>query len=114
MNLYKKCEVCGTNINKLQNWFNVYLLKTGIKLKCPNSGTEYKTNRFISFIGNFYTYSGISILILIILRPLFWDIFEKLFKMKFDGIEMLICTFLILSIINLLIMLILPLKKEGK
>ena len=37
--LYTKCEVCGTDINKLQHWFNIYLLKTGIELTCPSCGT---------------------------------------------------------------------------
>lgn len=119
MGLYKKCEECGTDINKLQHWFNIYLLKTGIKLKCPNCGAEYKTNKFISFMGNLYTYSGISIFVLIICIPIFWDIFEKIFKKNFDGIEMLFYTFIILSIVDFMVMVVLPLnkvenKKEGE
>lgn len=112
--LYKKCEVCGTDINKLQHWFNIYLLKTGIELTCPSCGTEYKTNKVISIIGYFYTWSGVSLFVLL------WStvMLDKLFKKDF-GIEAWIYAFIILSIINFLIMLILPLnkvedKKEGK
>ena len=43
--LNKKCEECGTNINKLQSWWSIYTLKAGTKLKCSNCGIEYKTNR---------------------------------------------------------------------
>jgi hypothetical protein len=114
MELYKKCEVCGTNINKLQNWFNIYLLKTGIKLKCPNCETEYKTNKFISFIGNFYTWSGISLFVLLGCTVML----DKLFKKNFGG-EVWLYAFIILSIVNFIVMVILPLnkvenKKEGE
>ena len=115
---YKKCEECETNINKLQSWWNIFLLKTGTKLKCSNCGTEYKTNKIISFFGNIYAWSGISLFVLFLCTSLFWEIFEKVFNKKFGG-EMWIYTFIILSVIEFMVMVILPLKKienkkEGK
>lgn len=115
---HKKCEECGTNINKLQSWWNIYYLKAGTKLKCSNCGTEYKTNKFISFLGNIYAWSGISLFVLFLCTSLFWEIFEKVFNKKFGG-EMWIYTFIILSVIEFMVMVILPLKKienkkEGK
>lgn len=107
---YKKCEECGTNINKFQNLWNIYTLKAGTKLKCSNCGSEYKTNKIISIFGAFYTYSGLSLLVLFISTSIFWDIFDKLFKREFGG-EMWFYTFIILSIIELLVVLILPLRK---
>ena len=107
---YKKCEVCGTQINKLQSWWNIYALKAGEKLKCPKCKTEYKTNKFISFFGSFYAYSGVSIFVLFVCTSVFWELFEKLFQKKFGG-EIWIYTFVILSLIELVVMVILPLKK---
>lgn len=112
--LYKKCEVCGTNINKLQSWWNIYTLKAGTKIKCPKCETEYKTNRFISLAGGFYTYSGVSILVLFFCTTFFWNLFEKIFNKEFGG-EIWIYTFMLLSIIELGVMVILPLNKiENK
>lgn len=108
--LHKNCDVCGTKINKLQSWWNIYTLKTGTKLKCQNCGTEYKTNRIIGFIGYFYTYSGISIFVLFMYTTILWNLFDKLFQNKFGG-EMWIYTFVILSIIELMVMVVLPLNK---
>lgn len=65
---YKKCEECGTKIDKLQNGWNLFLLKTGEKIICPNCKSEYKVNNIISFIGVYYScllisYISISILL---------------------------------------------------
>ena len=40
--LTKECEVCGTKIRKLQSIWNIYLLKTGVNIKCPNCNLKYK------------------------------------------------------------------------
>jgi hypothetical protein len=116
--LYKKCEVCETDINKLQKWWNIYMLKAGAKLKCQNCGTEYKTNKPISIFGAFYTWSGISIFVLIIATASIWKSFEKIFDRQFGG-EIWLYTFFIYSLMELLVMVVLPLniiknKEEGK
>ena len=36
MFLYKKCEVCGSKINKLQSIWNLYLIGYGRVLYCKN------------------------------------------------------------------------------
>ena len=112
MGLYKKCEVCGTNINKLQNLFNVYFLRVGAKLKCPNCGTEYKTNKFIIILGEISLFWIWIIPILLIVR------FIDSFNLHL-GIEVWFYAFIILSIVEFMGMVILPLnkvedKKEGE
>lgn len=111
---HKKCKKCETSINKLQSWWNIYTLKAGTKLKCENCGTEYKTNKFISILGSLYTWSGISLFVLFICTTIFWDIFENLLNKKIGG-EIWFYTFIILSIIELIVMVFLPLNKvENK
>ena len=102
--LYKKCDVCGTNINKLQSWWNIYMLKAGRKLKCPNCGSVYKTNKIISFIGSFYSFLAWIIPLLFISS--FLDSF-----MHLGIIENFLYTGILYSIIELIVMVILPLKK---
>ena len=111
---YKKCEVCGTQINKLQKWRNIYTLKTGNKLKCPKCGTEYKINDFMGFIGSFYAYTGLSIIVFLMCALAFRPLFEKVLQRKV-GDEIWIYTFVIFLLIELAIMVILPLRKiENK
>lgn len=112
MGLYKKCEECGTDINKLQSWWNIYFLRVGSKLKCPNCGTEYTTNKFISILGK------ISLFWIWIIPILFIVKFIDSFKLHL-GIEVWLYAFMILSIIEFMVMVILPLnkvedKKEGE
>ena len=106
---YKKCEECETNINKLQSWWNIFLLKTGTKLKCSNCGTEYKTNKIISFFSNLYLFFWIWIIpILLIVK------FIDSFKLHLE-IEVWVYSFMLYSTFELIIMVFLPLKKiENK
>ncbi|WP_419773450.1 hypothetical protein [Halarcobacter sp.] len=107
--LNKKCDVCNTKINKLQNISNIYLLKTGVRLKCPTCGMEYKTSKVISIIGYFYIWSGVSLITLILVVS-FIDSFNYQF-----GIEVWLYGFILLSILEFIIMVTIPLKKdEGK
>lgn len=108
--LTKECEVCGTKISKLQSIWNIYLLKTGVNIKCPNCNSEYKTYKIISFFGSFYTWSGASFLVFIITVPIFWDFLENIFNLKL-GVEVWIYTFIVLSLVEFIIMLVIPLKK---
>lgn len=107
--LTKECEVCGTKISKLQSIWNIYLLKTGVNIKCPNCNLEYKTFKSISFFGYFYTWSGVSFLVFIITVPIFWDFFENIFNVKL-GEEVWIYTFIIFTIIEFVIMTVVPLE----
>lgn len=106
---YKKCDVCGTDINKLQKWWNIYILKAGAKLKCPNCETEYKTNKVIGFVGSLYVWFWIWVIpILLLVR------FIDSFKLNF-GIEVWLYAFIVYSTIELIVAVILPLKKiENK
>ena len=105
---HKECELCGTQINKLQSWWNLYALKAGRKLKCPKCKTEYKTNKFISFLGQVYAFFGPLIAIFFIVS------FLDSFRLKLGG-EVWLYAFIIYSVIELMVMVILPLKKiENK
>ena len=100
MNLFsKECEECGTNINKLQSWWNIFLLKIGKKIICPNCKNEYKTSGTTSFIGIYYTW--------ILMGVVYLNIY--LLESKLD-IFFLITIYLITEFI---IMLFLWLKKAN-
>lgn len=103
--LYKKCSSCGTKINKLQSLKNIYFLKAGERINCPNCNIQYKTNKLISFIGSFYTWGGIWLL-LIFLIVSFIDSFH--YKL---GIEVWLYALLINTIFEFILMLFLPLNK---
>ena len=111
--IHKICEVCGTKVNKLQKFSNIYFLKTGEKLQCPHCNTQYKTHKIISSIGSFYTWGGVWVIVLFLFIPTVWDIFESFFNKKFGG-EIWLYGFILYSLIELLIMTILPLKKVIK
>jgi predicted RNA-binding Zn-ribbon protein involved in translation (DUF1610 family) len=102
--LYKKCEVCGVEINKLQKWWNIYMLKAGTSLKCPHCGTEYKTNNIISIFGSWYSFLGWIFPMLLIVY------FLDSFKLDL-GIEVWLYAFFLYSLMEFLVMVILPLKK---
>jgi len=102
--LTKECEVCGTKINKLQKIWNIYALKAGKKIKCPKCITEYETYKIISLFGGLYSFFGPLIAILFIVT--FIDSFN--FNL---GVEVWLYAWIIYSIIELVIMIILPLKK---
>jgi len=90
------------------------MLKTGAKLKCSNCGTEYKTNKVIGFVGSFYTWSGVSIFVLLIFTSILWNFFEKFFDKKF-GTVIWLYAFIVLSVIEFIVTVILPLNKiENK
>jgi hypothetical protein len=108
--LHKKCDVCGTKINKLQSFWNIYTLKTGKKLICPKCSTEYKTNKVISFFGSLYTWGSVSIIVLIIFTSTLWNFLEKNLNIKI-GIEVWLYALIILSILELFVMTIIPLKQ---
>ncbi|ARE80285.1 hypothetical protein CHELV3228_0669 [Campylobacter helveticus] len=65
MSLYKKCEVCGAKINKLQNISNIFLLGFGKELLCKNCKAKYRANSLfifcIAFLMTFcfYLYCGV-------------------------------------------------------
>ncbi|MCK9336648.1 MAG: hypothetical protein M0P43_02330 [Arcobacteraceae bacterium] len=107
MLFYKECEICGTRINKFQNWWNIYMLKSGIKLKCQNCRTEYKTSKLISIIGSFYSFLAWIIPIILLVS------FIDSFKLNL-GIEVWFYAFILYSLIELIVMVFLPLFKIEK
>ena len=100
MNLFtKEYEECGTNINKLQSWWNIFLLKIGKKIICPNCKNEYKASGTTSFIGIYYSWILVGLVYLnIYLLESKWDIF-------------ILITFYVLT--EFIIMLFLALKKAD-
>lgn len=101
---HKECDVCGKRINKFQNFVNVYLLKTGIKVKCANCNTEYKTNKAISSLAYFYTWGGLWLAPLILIVYLI-DSFELDL-----GFEVWLYALIIYTIFEFIVMVYLPLK----
>ena len=107
--LTKKCEVCGNEINKLQKFRNIYLLQAGEILECENCKTKYKVNIFISILGNLYIWGGAWLFSL-----LFITIFVGNLNIVDFGLEVWLYAFIIHTIIEFIIMGILPLKKYNK
>ncbi|MFZ2969309.1 MAG: hypothetical protein WA080_09685 [Sulfuricurvum sp.] len=106
---YKKCEICETDINKLQSWWNIYTLKAGAKLKCPKCGTEYKTNKALGFIGSLYVELWVWVIPILLLVE-----FIDSFRLNL-GIEVWLYAFILYSTMELIIAVILPLNKiENK
>jgi hypothetical protein len=97
MGLYKKCEACGTKINKLQSWWNIFLLKIGGKVTCPNCKSEYRTTKLFSYLGKYYTW----ILLLTIYNE------SYLIKSSFY----VLCLIIIYILVEFIIMINLALKK---
>lgn len=44
--LTKECEVCGTKISKLKNWYRLIFIDTA---KCPNCKKEYRLSKWFEW-----------------------------------------------------------------
>lgn len=54
--LTKKCENCGTKINKLYDKKNIILLKIGLgSMECPRCSTKYTVSKILAWIFMCYT-----------------------------------------------------------
>lgn len=102
--LYKECEVCGAKINKFQSWWNIYALKAGKTIKCSKCNTDYTTNKFISLISKLYSFWGPLIFVVFIVS------FLDSFKFHLGG-EVWLYAIILYNLIELLVMVVLPLKK---
>lgn len=112
MLLYKKCEVCGNKINKLQNVWNLYALKTGEVIQCSHCGTYYKTSKTIQAIASLYENLGLGVVLWFILG-IFMNILIHMLHIDFNKnisfILSLVLSFLLLGFINCIIACIIPL-----
>ncbi|MCI5786630.1 hypothetical protein LS81_009405 [Helicobacter trogontum] len=112
MFLYKKCEICGTKINKLQNIWNIYTLKVGEIIQCSHCGTYYKTSKTIQALSSFYENLGLGIVLWVILG-IFMNILIHTLHVDFNKnisfILSLMLSFLLLGFINCIIACIIPL-----
>ena len=105
MFLYKKCEVCGNKINKLQSTWNLYEVseKNKFSIACKNCQTQYKPKavfyillRFLPtdvVLGNMFcvllvwlVFPPIQWWLIIIISIVFWHIinFSIICIMPFD------------------------------
>ncbi len=104
MFLYKKCEVCGNKINKLQSIWNLYLIGYGRVLYCKNCNAKYKVSQIISFLYMMLTdFMPILLFFLIML-----NFFEKL---GFSSDVALLFSIIIYTIFKLCVLAIMPLHK---
>ena len=80
MLLYKKCEVCGNKINKLQNVWNLYELSehNNFSIICQNCQAQYQPNTIIYMLLRFLPKDIIFgnlfciLLVWLVLPPMQW------------------------------------------
>lgn len=100
--LTKECEVCGTKISKLRNWYRLIFINT---VKCPNCGSKYHLSKLFDWVFDLFNlghgfFIGIGIIVLILY--LIANI-EKAWILWSSSI-------IIYILIKLLIALVIPLK----
>lgn len=114
MFLYKKCEVCGNNINKLQSIWNIYTLKIGETIQCNHCGTYYQTNKTIQTLASMYVNLGLGLILWLILGICVNICIHSLYISVNKNISMvlsLIISFVLLGCINCIIACVIPLHK---
>ncbi len=104
MLLYKKCEVCGNNINKLQSIWNLYLIGYGRVLYCKKCNAKYKVSQIISFL--YMMLADFMPILLFFLTML--NFFEKL---GFSSDVALLFSIIVYNVFKLCILAIMPLHK---
>ena len=68
--LTKECEVCGTKISKVRNWYRLIFIN---EIKCSNCGSRYRLSKWFEWgfeLLNLGHFIGI-VLIVIILDKIF-------------------------------------------
>lgn len=113
MFLYKKCEVCGNKINKLQSIWNIYTLKIGETLHCSHCGAYYQTNKTIQAFASFYVNLGLGIILWLILGICINVCIHTLdisINKNISLILSLVLSFLLLSFVNCIIACLIPLR----
>lgn len=104
MFLYKKCEVCGNKINKLQSVWNLYLIGYGRVLHCKNCNTKYKVSQIISSLYMIST-DFIPILLFFLIMLNFFE------KLGFSSNVSLLFSIIIYTIFKLCVLAIMPLHR---
>lgn len=107
---YKKCEICGNKINKLQNFWNIYTLKMGEVIQCKHCFTYYKTNKIIESFSSIYINTGIGVVFWFVMGICF-AILLPITNQNVKFIVALLFSFIILSFINFIIACVIPLRK---
>ncbi|BDB64040.1 hypothetical protein T36_0487 [Helicobacter cinaedi] len=111
MFLYKKCEVCGNKINKLQSIWNIYTLKMGKVIQCTHCSTYYKTNQIIESFSSIYINTGIGIIFWLIVGICFTILLPTTINQSVKFIVALLFSFIFLSFMNFIIACVIPLHK---
>lgn len=110
--LYKKCEVCGNKINKLQSIWNIYTLKIGEFILCSHCGTYYQTSKTIQTFASFYVNLGLGVILWLILGIYVNVCIHTLhigINKTISLIPSLVLSFLLLSFVNCIIACAIPL-----
>lgn len=97
--LTKECEVCGTKISKVRNWYRLIFIN---EIKCSNCGSRYRLSKWFEWgfeLLNLGHFIGIVLIVIILDK-----IFDNL------GGEVWLISIMIYIIIKFLIALITQLK----
>lgn len=107
MCLYKKCEVCGDKINKLQSFWNLYLMGYGRILHCKKCNAKYKVSEIVSFLYMIST-DFIPVLLFFLMMLNFFE------KLGFSSNVALLFSIIMYNITKLCVLAIMPLSKIKK
>lgn len=106
-----KCSNCGHDVTKINSFKDIFTIKTGKKIVCENCQSGYKVAKFISRIGYFYA------LVMSVLFPFVWLVLTVLIDKIVNvynlhlGIEVWLFAAILYICIEVIVALILPLKK---
>ncbi len=113
MFLYKKCEVCGNKINKLQSIWHIYTLQAGETIRCAHCGTYYQANKTIQTLISGYQNLSIGLYLWFILGICVGIWIQTLFNKNISLILAFVISFVLLGFINYIIACIIPLHKTN-
>lgn len=108
-----KCKECGNKVNKINKFQDIFLIKKGKAIVCKQCHTKYAVPKIIQKIGSIYHYLFIGGLIAIIWLFLTVFIDNMLGKeiSNIIGIWMWAISAVVYILIEMIITLVLPLKK---
>jgi len=108
-----KCKKCGSEIKKISKFIDIFSIKRGKIIECKQCHTKYAVPKAIQRIGTIYHYlfigGGIAIIWLfltVLMDKIFRDELSSLI-----GVWMWLISALIYILIEIMIALLLPLKK---
>ena len=109
--LNKVCNNCQYKIKKIKNmndFLDLFTLKEGREIKCPNCDAKYKTLKPVYYFGRIYNWFYLWVLSILFIISFLYSFDSDL------GIRAWLYAILIYVVIELIVFLLLPLKQIKK